>query len=144
MLFPVYVCNKLDPAAVCIKQDLLGDCRVGRFSCDLKRCAYRTKLCPLHPLYIVHIPEFFGIENIDIPVVKINRLVFIHPQQVGAPALLYRFPVVFFIIDARKHALFVQLDVIKRCFQLIVAVQYKCRLFVPVCKFCQMEGLKAL
>ena len=120
MLFPVHIGHKLDSAAVRIENNILLDCGLRCLSRDFQYRAHRTDFCPFHVLYGVHIPVFFCIININIPVVKINRLILVHAQQVCALSLLNYLAVILLVVNAGEHALFVKFNAVKRRFQLVV------------------------
>ncbi|GFI18765.1 hypothetical protein IMSAGC009_03942 [Lachnospiraceae bacterium] len=125
VLFPVHISHKIYPAAFPIKNNFLADRRIGCFSFYFKDSPHRSQLCPFHPLHLVHIPVFFGVEDINVPVVKVDRLILIHAQQVGTFPFLYHFPLVFLIENTCEHPLLIQLYFVKRCFQLVCSVQCK-------------------
>ena len=125
MLFPVHMRVKVNSSAVRIKADFLAYHRVGSFPLNFQRCAHRPQLCPLHTFRRIDIPVFFRIENVDIPVVIVHRLVFVHAHQIQPPAVLHYLPVVFFVVDTCEQSLFIQADGIKRCFQAMIIRQAK-------------------
>ncbi len=125
VLFPVHMCHKFNSSAVGIKQDLLLYRRIWFFSGDLKGCPHRSEFCPFQPLHVLQIPGFFRIIHINIPVIIINRFILIHAQQISTFPVLYHLSVIFLVIEARKHPLFIQLNLIKRCLKFEVTRQNK-------------------
>ena len=126
VLFPVYIRLKIDPSALRIKMNALTDQGITDLS-RLHKCSpHRPYFRPFHAFQLLCIPVFFCVININIPVIIINRLILIHAHNVCTFALLQHFPVIFFIVNAGKQAVFIQTDRIERCFQLSVACQLEC------------------
>ena len=100
--------------------------------------AHRPDFRPFHLFYAVHIPELLRIVNINVPVVEVDRLILIHPQQIGALSLLHHFPLIVLVIDAGKHPLFIQSDPVKRRLQSIQAVQNKRRFCCRLWRLCRL------
>ena len=143
VLFPVHICLKINSPAVRIEMNVLAYQGAADSALQHKRDAHRPGLAPFHGFQPVCIPEFFCIININVPVIIINRLVFVHAHQVCPRTLLQHFPVVFFIVNPGKHALFIQLNAIKRCFQHPLPGQHK-RNFRLLCLFHLRKGTVTL
>ena len=125
VFLPVHMGDKVNSAAVCVEDHFLAERGVGRFPVDLKHGAHRPHLRPFHAFHLIYIPELLGIIDVNIPVVKVDRFILVHPQQIGLFAGLYDLPVIFLVVDARKHPLLIKPYRIKRRFQLSVSIQDK-------------------
>ncbi len=143
MLFPVHIGCKLNPAAVRIEDNVLLYRGLRCLSRDFEHGTHGADFRPLHMLHAVHIPVFFRIININVPVIEVNRLILIHPEQVGALSLLNHLAVILLVINAGKHALLVKLDGIERCFQLVFPDKRK-RCFFRHSRLADLEGLISL
>ncbi len=87
MLLPVDIRLKLNPSALCIKMNLLADQGIADLPGKCKRCPNRSVFDPSELCQLRRIPELFGIIDINIPVIVVDRLILIHTHQVRALTL---------------------------------------------------------
>lgn len=111
---PVHGCNKLNPALLCIEMDILHQGGVAVIAFDVQCGAHGTVLRPCEVLQVGDIPELFGIENIDIPVVIIDGLILIYAEEVACLTGLEHFAAVLFVKDAGHLTVFIKGDSIER------------------------------
>ena len=100
VLLPIHKRFKINSAAVCVEMDLLADVRSADAPLHIKRRAHRSKLRPLHALNSQGIPAFFGIEDVDIPVVIVDGLILKHPHEVAPLPGLENLAAVLLVVQA--------------------------------------------
>ena len=111
---PVNVGFEVDSAVFCIEMDLLADDGVHHFALNFQCCADRTVFCPLHAAYTLHLPGFFGVEDIQVPCAVLQRFVLIDTQLVAGCSALKHFAVVLFIKQGSEFTVCIDLDRVER------------------------------
>ena len=94
--------------------DILHQGGVAVIAFDVQCGAHGTVLRPCEVLQVGDIPELFGIENIDIPVVIIDGLILIYAEEVACLTGLEHFAAVLFVKDAGHLTVFIKGDRIER------------------------------
>ena len=83
VILPVYICLEVYSSVISIEVNLLSDEGIAYLSLYKKGSPYLTYFNPLCLLYRKSIPVLFGIEDIYIPVIIVNRLILIHTEEIS-------------------------------------------------------------